>query len=78
MLKCPSSSGICGPYHDGTSSGGRRRRHVDGGDGGRVGDGGGQGPATGAVAIVVQPVGMRVRRGPGGGELHRQSKHSSI
>ena len=56
---------------------GRRPLHVgDGGDGGLVGADGGQGTATGAVAtIVVQPIGVRVRRGPGGGKLHRQSKH---
>ena len=59
---------------------GRRRpvHHVVGGDdGGRVGpDGHGQSAASAAVAVVVQPVGVRVRRGPRSGELHRQGKQN--
>ena len=58
----------------------RGHRRVGGGyDGGGNGaDGDGQGAAAVAAAVVVQPVGVRLRRGPGGGELHWQSKQNWV
>ena len=58
----------------------RGHRRVGGGyDGGGDGaDGDGQGAAAVAAAVVVQPVGVRLRRGPGGGELHWQSKKNEL